>query len=244
VIDGNLLVININEYGTAIDKRNGETVWNSSTTDKPYISQYATPIFFNSNGARCALIFGNYVIHTVDLSMGNSLWKADWEQLNRTECGADPIYYDGKVFVSTYDNGCALYDVRCKTSQPIWKNKNMSTEISSNVLVDGYIYGIDGKTDHIIHSLRCIDWESGNLMWERETKMATLTASDGKLIVLETKGTLYIVNATPKRYEEIARCDIPDQKKYAHYWTPPVLCNGLLYCRNNVGDLTCIDMRK
>jgi hypothetical protein len=28
------------------------------------------------------------------------------------------------------------------------------------------------------------------------------------------------------------------------FYTPPVLCNGLIYCRNYAGELICIDVRK
>jgi outer membrane protein assembly factor BamB len=77
----NLLLLNINEYGTALNKNTGETVWTSPPTGDTYISQYTTPIFFPLDGKQCALIFGNYIIYAVDLNTGKPSWGAAWEQL-------------------------------------------------------------------------------------------------------------------------------------------------------------------
>ncbi len=125
VVDGDLLILNINEYGTALDKRTGETVWTSPPTNVRYISQYSTPIFYDVNGTRHAIIFGNYAIHAVELEKGIPLWSMDWEIGYYTECATDPIYFDGKVFITTYDDGCALIDIHDNSPKILWKNENM-----------------------------------------------------------------------------------------------------------------------
>jgi len=242
VVDGNLLVININEYGVVLEKTTGSTMWTSPPTNDKYISQYSTPLFCDINGERCAILFGNYIIHAVELKTGKPLWSFDWDLLPVTECGADPIYYENKVFVSTYGNGCALVDIKGNNPTVIWKNMNMSNDISSSVLVDGYIYGVDGKTDGFNNSLRCLDFATGKLMWEHKMKMATLTAADGKLIILNERGSLSIAKATPSSYQEISSTSIQDQKGLQMWWTSPVLCQGRLYCHSNMGDLICIEI--
>jgi len=46
-------------------------------------------------------------------------------------------------------------------------------------------------------------------------------------------------------YKEISSADVLDgEKKPRNFWTPPVLCNGRIYCRNYAGDLVCIDVSK
>ena len=75
-------------------------------------------------------------------------------------------------------------------------------------------------------------------------RMVSLTAADGKLIVLGEKGTLSIVEASPSSYKEINSVKIPDQKTGDFWWTPPVLCRGKIYCRSYFGDLICIDVSK
>jgi hypothetical protein len=80
-------------------------------------------------------------------------------------------------------------------------------------------------------------------MWEERMKTASLIAADRKLIILEENGILHIAEATPSSYKEISSCDVLDgEEKLIKFWTPPVLCNGKIYCRNIAGDLVCIDV--
>jgi len=86
---------------------------------------------------------------------------------------------------------------------------------------------------------------SGDVVWEKEMKMASLISADGKLIMLEEDGTLHIAEATPSAYKEISSCDVLEgERKGRLFYTPPVLCNGKIYCRNYAGDLICIDISK
>jgi hypothetical protein len=93
--------------------------------------------------------------------------------------------------------------------------------------------------------VRCIQRATGKVMWESEgMKSATITASDGKLILLEHTGTLRIAEASPEGYHEIASADVlKGEKRPRRFVTAPVLCGGLIYCRNFAGDLVCVDVR-
>jgi hypothetical protein len=84
-------------------------------------------------------------------------------------------------------------------------------------------------------------------MWVQELNGVpiSLMAADGKLIILEADGTLRIAEATPTGYKEISSGDVLEgERKLRQFWTPPVLCNGKIYCRNFAGDLVCIDVSK
>jgi hypothetical protein len=88
--------------------------------------------------------------------------------------------------------------------------------------------------------------ETGKLMWEKilGKEVISLTSAVGKLIILEDIGTLRIAEATPSSYKEISSCKVPSESNKHRWWTPPVLCNGKIYCRNHSGDLVCIDVSK
>ena len=88
------------------------------------------------------------------------------------------------------------------------------------------------------------------MKWEEKLgeKPISFMGADGKLIILEADGILHIAEANPSSYKEISRCTlpgaIPGKEGFKKYWTPPVLCGGRIYCRNNFGNLVCIDVRK
>ena len=139
------------------------------------------------------------------------------------------------TFNSSWIRGCAPHIYR-------FFQKNIRSEISSSVLVKGYIYGMDGKTDYPPHSLRCIDWKTGELMWEHKMRMGTLIAAGDKLIILEYDGTLHIAEATPLIYKEISVVKVDEGA--CQFWTPPVLYKGKIFCRNHSHNLICIDVSK
>ncbi len=119
----------------------------------------------------------------------------------------------------------------------------MGVSWTTPLLIKGYLYGSDGWTGNI--PLRCLDFNTGNIKWEREMRVASLISADGKLIILEENGTLHIAEATPSSYQEISSCDVLEgEQKLRRFWTPAVLCNGKIYCRNYTGNLVCIDVSK
>jgi outer membrane protein assembly factor BamB len=153
---------------------------------------------------------------------------------------------ENEVFISTLVGieKCCLLNIKDEKPVLLWQNKNMRNHFSTCVYVDGYLYGCDGKASPDT-SLRCIDWNTGDLMWKQNMKMASLIAADGKLMILEEDGTLRIADARPNSYNEISSCDVLEGKRTTRkFYTPPVLYRGKIYCRNWTGALICIDVSK
>ncbi len=126
----------------------------------------------------------------------------------------------------------------------MWENENMRNKFSSSIYIDGYLYGSDGDEGKVA-PIRCIDVKTGDVMWEKKMKMASLISADGKLIILEEDGNLHIAEAKPSSYQEISICDVLEgEEKSRFFYTPPVLCNGKIYCRSFAGDLVCISVSK
>jgi len=251
VIEGGLLIITVNVSGMALDKKTGKKVWVSEPGKSmdPGIpqsgSEYATPVMYDYKGKRSAAIFSSKGLSSVDVKTGEQQWFYDWKPYRKASV-ADPIIFDNKVFISVaYPAGCELLDISGVEPKVIWKNHDMANHISTCVLIDGYLYGCDGDVQRpSLCTLTCLDTETGNNTWSKELGPVSLIAADDKLIVLHERGTLYIVEASPTSYQEIASLKIPDQLGYEKWWTPPVLLRGRIYCRNGIGDLYCIDVSK
>ena len=252
VIEDDLIIINLNRSGIALDKKTGDKVW-ASDIHNIRLSEgyYATPILYNHEGKRYALLFSGTGLFSVDVHTGNPLWFYEWYDQRYVDItsqtnAADPIVFDNKVFISScfgIKRG-ALLDITGNEPDVLWQNENMKNYFSSSVYVDGYLYGIDGTTGGW-NTLRCVEWETGQLMWEKKIRMASLISADGKLIILDENGILYIAEATPSSYQEISSGDILEgEQMIRHFWTPPVLYKGKIYCKNYAGELVCIDVSK
>ncbi len=249
VIEGDLIILNINTAGIALNKKRGDLIWASNihTNKKNSEGYHATPVLYDHEGKRCTLLFSGLGLYLVEVKGGKQLWFYEWGRTDTANC-ADPIVIEDKVFISAgyvLDKG-ALLEITGNVPRVIWENENMGTEFSTCVYADGYLYGSDGDHGGLL-PFRCIDVKTGDVMWEKKMKMkmASLIVADGKLIILEEDGTLHIAETTPLSYKEISSGDVLEgEKKMRMFYTPPVLYKGKIYVRNFAGDLVCIDVSK
>lgn len=234
VVEGDLLLLNIGDSGCALNCKDGKLVWESKG-----VHSYATPVVFEFNGKRAAAIFSAPGLKIVDVSNGKVLADLDWETKYKIN-GADPVLIDDKLFITSgYKRGCALLDVSGKKLKTVWENQLMNSHFSSSVYLNGFLYGIDAQAGKK-GALRCLAVKDGSEQWSASLGHGSLIAADGQLIVLTDDGTLHFVEATPKKYKELATFDTGIGKLC---WTPPVLANGMVYCRNDKGALAAVKVK-
>jgi outer membrane protein assembly factor BamB len=255
VVDGNLLLLNANTLAIALSKKNGDLVW-SLEDAKPTGSwgSYATPVMSDYNGTRVALFLGPSTLNAVKVTTGEKLWSYThgdtWHPVH------DPILFEKKVFISLIYS-CAMLEITGSGPKKLWGETELNNSMPTAVLVDGYLYGMHqprevyfsgGDWNGMLRTdlpLRCIDARTGAVMWEKNMKTVSLIAADSKLIMLGLDGTLRIAEATSSSYRELSSADVfGGEKRPRTFASPPVLCNGKIYCRNYAGDLICIDVSK
>lgn len=254
MIAGDIIILTANTSGLALNKKSGEKIW---VSDRPpedlrlYAStgpHYTTPVLFDYEEKQYAVISSYIGMHAVDVETGKVYWLYEWEPIRELQI-IDPLIFDKYVFITQWIKmgRTVLLEIEGGEPKVLWESLNMESEISSPVVIDGYIYGVDGGPSTKRGSLQCLDANTGELMWNEKLngKPISLMAADGKLIILDEKGTLYISEVSPASYKEISKGDIfGGEEKFRKFYTPPVLCNGKIYCRNYAGDLVCIDVSK
>ncbi|NOU35752.1 MAG: PQQ-binding-like beta-propeller repeat protein [Kiritimatiellaceae bacterium] len=235
VIEGNMILLNIGSAGVALDKNSGSIKWSSVGAPS-----YASPVVFDRADKRCAAMFTASGLQTVDAKTGKQIASIEW--ITKFDInGADPLVIGDKIFISSgYDRGCAMLDFSSGELNKLWESTALKTQFSSCVYIDGYIYGIDGQTKSK-GTLRCISAADGSEKWSEQIGFGSLIAADGKLIVLGESGTLYFAATAPDKYNEISKMDTGLGQLC---WTPPVLANGIIYCRNDKGTLVAINVSK
>ena len=236
VAAGNLLLLNAGKAGLALDKNTGAKVWSSGSGP----GGYSTPVLAEYGGRSAMVIFGQRAVYGVDILNGAPLWSFDW-QTDSDVNAADPVAFDGKVFVaSAYDRGCAVYDVSSSRPAVVWRSGVFKTHFSSFVLIDGFIYGIDGDArQQSAGVLRCVEARTGKVAWSANLGFGSLISVGGRLIVLNGTGTIIVADASASGYRELAKTSLPRYQ----YWTPPAFSRGRLFVRNLRGDLFSIDTR-
>ena len=232
----NLLLLNVGEAGMALEKSSSKVIWQSANKD----SGYSTPLPWQREGRSLLLLGSGQSYLAVDLKTGKEQWRIRW----LTQYGvnaADPVIDHDRIFISSgYGKGAALLQpTNSAEPEVLWKNKTLRTQINSAVLLDGFLYGIDGdSTDKA--ALKCVELASCAEKWSAPaTGFGALMVADGKLIVLGERGELMVAPASVKEFSPTARAQVLGGK----CWTVPVLANGFVWCRNSRGDVGCVDLR-
>jgi outer membrane protein assembly factor BamB len=92
-----------------------------------------------------------------------------------------------------------------------------------------------------VNDLRCLDLTTGKVLWQSaEVAKGTAISSDGHLIVLSTTGELQLCQPSDTGIKVLALAPVLESK----CWVLPVLSRHLLLCRNNAGDVVCLDLRQ
>jgi outer membrane protein assembly factor BamB len=270
VVEGESLILTVNSAGLALNRETGQLIWNSAAPPPPEKikvfwagqtsgTDYTVPVIYDHNGKRYALLSSWKGISAVDVESGKPSWLYEWELYSGNNI-TDPVISGDTIFITNEFSKLrtlqsVLVQIQGDKPEVLWKSPELWANITTPVILDGYIYGCRGGPDAAYADLRCLDLQTGRLMWKQHLGTAhaqeslSLMAADGKLIILNDQGMLYIAEATPTGYKEISSCDVlrgekPHFLKVRKFWTPPVLCNGRIYCRNYAGDLICIDVSK
>jgi outer membrane protein assembly factor BamB len=229
VIVGDKVIYNVSEKGVALNKTTGENIWAGENK----ASGYSTAVIETQDNQNLAYLFDGENLRCLNADTGAALWSYPW----KTQYGvnaADPIVIGQEIFITGgYNHGCSLIKVEAGQPVKVWENKNMRSQMSGPVVIDGYIYGIDDN------QLACLDWKTGEKKWqEKSVGKGSLMAADGKLIVIGEKGKLFIAKATPEKFDLIASMQAIED----YCWTMPTLANGKIYVRNAKGKVVCVDV--
>ena len=107
---------------------------------------------------------------------------------------------------------------------------------------NGYLFVPHGDTRHRTAYLKCIEFNTGKEMWCRDTGHCSLIYVNGLFVMLNQWGDLTIMDADEKGYKDISKAKVIKTSSRVRCWTAPVLANGKIYVRTNVGDLVCVDV--
>ena len=234
VVEDGVLLLNVATHGVALDAETGNTIWKSPDG----MGGYSTPVVATIGGVQTVVLFGEMDVYGVDLKTGKKRFSHPWETKHNVNA-ADPVVKGNLLFISSgYDRGCALLDVSRGKPAVIWENKELRNHFSTSILQGDYLYGVDGNTGR--GKLACVNMRTGITAWSEDLSFGSAIAVDKTLIYFNERGDLFIVEATPAAYTRVASAkDLLPRT----CWTPPVLCRGALYLRNDKGRLVSLDVR-
>ena len=234
----------------ALDKLTGKTIWKSPVPGNPGAA-YASAIAIDFDGQRQYVQLTARALLGVAASDGKFLWR-----YNRVANGpgincSTPIYHAGEVFAaSAYGAGGALVKLSKEAdggikAEEVYLSKKMQNHHGGTILLDGSLYGANGGNEG--GALLCLDFQSGKVLWderddpEHRAPKGSIAFADGRLYYRTEKGTVLLIEPSPKEYLERGRFEQPDRTRLPA-WAHPVIANGKLYIRDQ-DLLLCYDVK-
>ncbi len=224
----------------ALDLATGETVW--KTTEEG--ASYSSPASAKIDGTQHVFFVTRLNTISVDPANGDVRFRFPFGRQGPTVNAATPLIIQDRLFVSSsYGVGARLSQVTANQAREIWANDDvMSSQYSTCVHHNGFLYGTHGREDYNNGEYRCIDFESGKIQWKKSRFPVSHTILVGDhLLLLGVDGSLRLLKANPRRYEELAVAKVSSNLTRAL----PALSNSRLYFRDNAGrtgQLICVEL--
>jgi outer membrane protein assembly factor BamB len=241
LVEGDLLLVNVGPPGEGVltfHKETGKEVWKAKCEP----ASYSSPVAVTINGTRHVIFFTIGGLVSLDPKTGDVRFSKPWRSRQRSSVtAATPLVIQDQVFLSaSYGTGAVLLQVHDKDVKEIWKSDEvMSNHYNTCIYKDGFLYGCDGRQEGGAR-LRCVELASGKVRWTKEGfGCANMILTEGRLITLSEDGDLFLLEANPDDYKELARCRVLDKPCRA----PLALANGRLYARND-HQLICWNLKK
>jgi outer membrane protein assembly factor BamB len=237
VVDNTVVVLPGGTNGQSVvayDRQSGTRVW-GALDDR---ASYSSPMLVTLAGVRQILTFTEARLVGLSPENGKLLWELPWRTGNQA---SQPIIAGSdRVFISSGSGeDAAMLQLAAGAdgqlaARELWRTTRMNTNISSPVLHDGFIYGLDGSI------LSCVDASTGESKWKGgRYGSGQLILASGHLIVLTEQGELALVRADPKAHQEITRFPALQGQTLNH----PAMSDGILLVRN-AEEMAAFDLRK
>lgn len=216
----------------ALDRRTGAALW-STPGDPP---GYASFIVAELGGKRQVVGYDAVSLGGWDPNTGKRLWRLVPKEPGDFNVPT-PVAVDGKLLVSTENNGTRLYgfdDQGRILPEPLAVNEDLTPDTSTPVVCDGRVFGSSGQ-------LVCLDLRNGlKLQWKSDEEpfsdYCTFIAGSGHVLVITQSGKLCLLRASGDSIEIRSRVDLfPDvAQSERDVWSHPALIGNRLYVRNMV----------
>ena len=217
----------------ALDRRTGKLIWKTAGIPPGYSSFIVTTL----GGVRQLVGYDATSLGGWDPDTGKRLWT-----LHPPEKGdynvPTPIAVDGKLLVTTENNGPRLYAFDARghiVPKPVAANEDLSPDTATPVVVGDLVYGSD-------ETLLCLDLRSGlKTCWEDArgafSAYSTLIAGADRVLVVTQGGELWLLRPSRTGCEVVSKLalfdDVPQTER--DVWSHPALVANRLYIRNLLG---------
>lgn len=235
LVDGKHVYVQAGAAFVKLNKRTGETVWRSLNDGGGMNgSAFSSPFKATIAGQAQFLVQTRERLVGVDGATGQELWSQKIEAFRGMNI-LTPVVVGDAIFTSSYGGKSWLFDLAKSgdgtdkkiTVSERWQNKTQGY-MSTPVVIDGHIY------THLKNQrFACIELATGKERWVTTPfgKYWSLVAQGQKILALDERGDLLLINANPDKFELLSQRHVSDSPTWAHL----AVCDNEVFIRDLKG---------
>ncbi len=211
----------------ALDQSTGEVRWRALS----FANSHSSPRLVQLAGERQLLAFMAEELIAVDPDTGALRWRYPHGNQWRHNISQPLVAGGDTVFLSSPQAGARglrlSRDGEAIRVEELWHSRRIQLYHASAVLSGDWVYGSTGVTSPAF--LTAINVRTGENGWRRRGfAKANVVEADGKLVILDEDGVLYLATATPEELVVHARAQLLGRVA----WTVPTIVGETLYARD------------
>ncbi|MGC9344036.1 MAG: PQQ-binding-like beta-propeller repeat protein [Bacteroidales bacterium] len=251
VIEGDLVIVQVGGVPdaclVAFNKFTGKEVWRA-LSDK---ASYSTPIIIEQGEKKVLVIWTGENIAGLDPYSGKVYWKIPFETRKMIMNVASPVWSPPYLFLTAFFDGSFLLKLNPERPEAelLWRKTGrneretiaLHSTISTPVIKEGYVYGIDSHGE-----VRCLDLLTGERIWEdlslvREGRWSNIhfIPQDEKVWAFNETGELIYGEFTPAKFRNFGRIKLIDpvmlspNPRKGVCWAIPAFYGNRIIVRND-----------
>jgi outer membrane protein assembly factor BamB len=219
-----------------LNAKTGEVSWAAGKGE----AGYASPLLSQLSGQEVLILFKGEALVVLDPTNGKELASHATTTRDFSNC-ATPSVKGDTIFIShTGAEGSTGLRFAEGKLTPAWNERDLGLLFNSGVPWDDHLIVFNDQKRGV-KDLRCLDIATGKVRWiHDQIDKGTAILSDGHLLILTSTGELVLAKPGAEQLEILQRVQVLPGKGYVL----PVLSQGRLLCKNNTGDIVCLDLRR
>ena len=215
----------------SLDRFTGELIWASAGNGEQ--ATYNSPILADVGTNRLVIAMSAASIMGIDASSGEMYWRIEQTQQNNIHANT-PLYFDGKVLVSSVDptatSGLVMLELSDNgtNAEVVWRNRKFRNLMGGLIRIDSSLYG----SAYLRPDWQVIDWNTGEMTAQnKEFGGGSVIYADGMFYCYsEREGEVALVDAGPGHFDVISKFEVPIGS--GEHWAHMVIDDGVLYIRH------------
>jgi outer membrane protein assembly factor BamB len=216
-----------------VNGRTGEVEWRT-VTDDPKEEGGATSSVVEGTvaGRKMVVALNRKTLALLDPNTGTALWKQTTPAYRNTTTVTPVLVGQAGIFISMIAGRSMRFDVTASgdkvSARRTW-DTSQTAYMSTPVRVGDYLYA------HLeSRRLACVDTKTGRAKWTTDPtfgEYVSFAVRGDRLLGLDQKGVLYLIHATPEKYDLLDQRKISDQDTWAHL----AVCGDEVFVRDLKG---------